>query len=106
MANNINMVCISGRIHDIGMNETTGKYPVMEAKLSVEVGNSLNNGPMYDEMNIRAYNKVAMRFSGIGEGTKIVISGKLKEDLRINSRDPGTVRSKHYINIDTVEVEE
>lgn len=106
MANNINMVCISGCIHDIGINETTGKYPVMEAKLSVEVGNSLVNGPMYDEMNIRAYNKVATRFIGMAEGTKIVVSGKLKEDLRLNSDNPNRIRSKHYINIDVVEVEE
>ena len=53
----INNVHLSGRIYDIGIGPTKGQYPVVEAKLSVNIGNSKDNGPMYDEFNIRSYGK-------------------------------------------------
>ena len=39
----INTVCLSGRIYDIGVCPTKGLYPVVEAKLSVNIGNSKDN---------------------------------------------------------------
>ena len=40
----INTVTLSGRIYDIGSSPTKGVYPVVEAKLSVNIGNSRDNG--------------------------------------------------------------
>ena len=98
----INTVTLSGRIYDIGVSPTTGGYPVVEAKLSVNIGNSRDNGPMYDEFNIRSYGKKSVFISTLREGTFVTITGKLKEDIRINAENPNTTRSKTYINIDII----
>lgn len=105
----INTVTLSGRIYDIGVCPTKGEYPVVEAKLSVNIGNSKDNGPMYDEFNIRSYGKKSVFISTLREGTFVTISGKLKEDIRVNADNPNTTRSKTYININeikTVGIEE
>ena len=98
----INTVCLTGRIINIGVCPTTGLYPVVEAKLSVNVGNSKDSGPMYDEFNIRSYGKKSDFIATIKEGTFVMISGKLKEDIRVNADYPNTTRSKTYINIETI----
>ena len=98
----INNVHLSGRIYDIGVCPTKGQYPVVEAKLSVNIGNSKDNGPMYDEFNIRSFGKKSVFISILKEGTFVVIEGKLKEDIRVNADNPDTTRSKHYINIETI----
>lgn len=98
----INTVCISGRIFKIGVCPTSGPYPVVEARLSVMIGHSKDNGPMYDNFNIRSYGKKSLYISEIKDGTFVVISGKLKEDIRINADNPKTTRSKTYINIENI----
>lgn len=98
----INTVCLTGRIYKIGVCPTTGPYPVVEAKISVNVGNSKDNGALFDEFNIRSYGKKSDFISTIKEGTFVMISGKLKEDIRVNADNPETVRSKTYINIETI----
>lgn len=103
MANNINSTVISGDIFAIGLHDSKGQYPVLEAKLSVCVGNSLKEGPLYDEFNIRCYGKKSIDIAKLKEGTHVVISGKLKEDIRVNANDPTTTRSKTYINIENIE---
>lgn len=98
----INSVVLTGRIYDIGVCPTKGLYPVVEAKLSVNVGNSKDNGTMYDEFSIRSYGKKSVFISTLKEGTFVTILGKLKEDIRVNASDPSTTRSKTYINIETI----
>ena len=98
----INAVALSGRIYDIGVCPTKGEYPVVEAKLSVNIGNSRDNGPMYDEFNIRSFGKKSVFISTLKEGTFVTITGKLKEDIRVNAENPNTTRSKTYINIDII----
>lgn len=98
----INGVYLSGRIYDIGVCPTKSTYPVVEAKLSVNIGNSKDNGPMYDEFNIRSFGKKSVFISTLKEGTFVTISGKLKEDIRVNADNPNTTRSKTYINIETI----
>lgn len=100
----INTVCLSGRIYNIGVSPTKGLYPVVEAKLSCCIGNNKETGAMFDEFNIRSYGKKSVKLASLKEGTTITISGKLKEDIRVNADNPDTVRSKTYINIDTVKV--
>ena len=98
----INAVHLTGRIYDIGVSPTKSLYPVVEAKLSVNVGNSKDNGPMYDEFNIRSYGKKSVFISTLKAGTFVTIYGKLKEDIRVNADNPNTTRSKTYINIETI----
>lgn len=98
----INSVCLSGRIYDIGVCPTKGLYPVVEAKLSVNIGNSKDNGAMYDEFNIRSYGKKSVFTSTLKEGTFVTIHGKLKEDIRVNADNPNTTRSKTYVNIENI----
>jgi hypothetical protein len=98
----INAVHLTGRIYDIGVSPTKSLYPVVEAKLSVNVGNSKDNGPMYDDFNIRSYGKKSVFISTLKEGTFVTIYGKLKEDIRVNADNPNTTRSKTYINIETI----
>lgn len=98
----INTVALTGRIYDIGVSPTKGEYPVVEAKLSVNIGNSRDNGPMYDEFNIRSFGRKSVFISTLREGTFVSIVGKLKEDIRVNATDPNTTRSKTYINIDII----
>lgn len=98
----INSVHLTGRIYDIGVCPTSGEYPVVEAKLSVNIGNSRDNGPMYDEFNIRSFGKKSVFISTLKEGTFVMISGKLKEDFRVNADNPSTTRSKTYVNISDI----
>ena len=100
--NDINTVCLTGRLYDIGIHPTNGRYPVVEAKISVIVGNSKDNGPLFDEFNIRSFGKISLFISKIEEGTYVMVSGKLKEDIRVNADNPETVRSKTYINIEKI----
>lgn len=98
----INTVCLSGRIHDIGVNETRGEYPVVEAKLQTNIGKDRDNNTVFDEFNIRSYGKKSLILASLEEFTFVTISGKLKEDIRVNTFNPSTTRSKTYINVDTV----
>lgn len=98
----INSVHLTGRIYDIGVCPTKGLYPVVEAKLSVNIGNSKDNGAMYDEFNIRSYGKKSVFISTLKEGTFVTIHGKLKEDIRVNADNPNTTRSKTYVNIENI----
>ena len=98
----INTVCLTGRIYNIGVSPTTGLYPVVEAKISGNVGNSRDTGALYDEFNIRSFGKKSDFISKLEEGTFVMISGKLKEDIRVNANNPDTVRSKTYINIESI----
>ena len=98
----INTVTLSGHIFDIRVNPTTGLYPVIEAKLSVNVGTDKDNNVNYDEFNLRSYGKKNDKIAKFKEGQFVTVSGKLKEDIRVNSDNPDTVRSKTYINIENI----
>lgn len=98
----INSTCLSGRIYSIGVCETRSEYPVVEAKLSVNIGTDRNGDAAYDEFNIRSYGKKSLVMAKLKEGTFVTISGRLKEDIRVNADNPNTTRSKTYINIDTI----
>ena len=99
----INTICLSGRIFDIRVCPTKGLYPVVEAKISVNVGTDKVSGEsMYDEFNIRSYGKKNMKIMQIKSGTFVSVQGKLKEDIRVNALNPDTVRSKTYINIESL----
>lgn len=100
----INCVILTGVIHSIGFSETKGLYPVMEARLTVCVGHTNGEGDLYDEINIRAYGKKTVGMADIEEGSHVAIQGKLKEDIRVNSENPNTTRSKIYVNIDNMKV--
>lgn len=102
----INSVCLSGKIYDIGVCPTKGLYPVIEAKLSVNIGKDKDGETMYDDFPIRSYGKKSLRLANMKEGTTITISGHLKEDIRVNADNPSTVRSKTYINIETIKTME
>lgn len=97
----INHVSLSGRIFNIGVNETRGEYPVVEAKLLVNIGTN-DEGTMYDEFYIRSYGKKSLILAELKENTFVTITGRLKEDIRVNSFNPSTKRSKTYINIDNI----
>ena len=99
----INQICISGRLFDIGVNESRQTdYPVVEAKLSVLMRYDKDNNEVYDEFNVRSYGKKSTFISTLPEGVFVVITGMLKEDIRVNANDPNTTRSKTYINIDKI----
>ena len=98
----INTVCLTGRIYKIGVNLTTGPYPVVEAKIGVIIGTNKEGETMIDEFNIRSFGKKSDFISSLKEGTFVMISGRLKEDIRVNADNPNTVRSKTYINIETI----
>lgn len=102
----INSVCVSGRIHSIGVSPTKGLYPVVEAKITVKVGVDKDGNDMCDDFSVRSYGKKSMRISKVHEGAYVTIQGKLKEDLRVNADNPSTVRSKTYINIDRLKTAE
>ncbi len=59
----------------------------------------------FEEFNIRAYGKKSRFISGLKDGTFATISGRAREDIRINAHDPSTSRSKTYIDINTIAVE-
>lgn len=97
----INTTCLTGRIFDIRVWPTKGLYPVVEAKLSVNVGtDKVSLKSIFDEFNIRSYGKKSLRIAKIKPGTFVSVQGRLKEDIRVNALEPDTVRSKTYINID------
>lgn len=96
----INTVCVSGRIHSIGVSPTKGLYPVVEAKLTVKVGVDKDGNAMCDDFSVRSYGKKSLHIAEVKEGSYVTIQGKLKEDLRVNADNPSTVRSKVYVNID------
>lgn len=98
----INHVCLSGRIFNIGVNATNGEYPVIEAKLLVNIGKDREDEPIYSEFNIRSYGKKSLVLADIKENTFVTISGRLKEDVRVNTFNPSTTRSKTYINVETI----
>lgn len=105
MALDINNVCITGIVHDIGFSPTAGLYPVFEARLTVKVGCTKDSGYLYDEMNIRAFGKKTIGLDKLIEGDRVMIQGKLKEDIRVNADNPNTTRSKLYVNIDILRIE-
>ena len=98
----INTVTLSGHIFDMRTNPTNGLYPVIEARLSVNVGTDKEGNASYDEFNIRSYGKKNDKIAKLKEGQFVTVSGKLKEDIRVNTLDPNTVRSKTYINIENL----
>ena len=99
----INTICLTGRIFDIRVCPTKGLYPVVEAKLSVNVGtDKISLESMFDEFNIRSYGKKSLKIAEIKPGTFVSVQGRLKEDIRVNALEPDTVRSKTYINIDSL----
>lgn len=100
----INVVTITGIIHDIGVHQTTGLYPVVEARLTSCVGHSKNEGALYDEFNVRAFGKKTAFIQGLKDGSKVTICGRLREDIRVNASNPDTTRSKVYINIDEIKL--
>lgn len=102
----INTVCVSGKIHSIGVSPTKGLYPVVEAKLTVNVGKDKDGNAMYDDFSIRSYGKKSIHISEVSEGSYVTIQGKLKEDLRVNADNPSTMRSKIYINVDRLKTAE
>lgn len=97
----INTVCLSGKITNIGVNETNTDYPVVEARLRVNVG-TRDDVPTFSNFNIRSYGKKSLFVASLSEGDFVTVEGRLKEDIRVNSFDPSTVRSKVYINIDKI----
>lgn len=98
----INNVVLTGVIHDIGFSPTKSMYDVMEARLTVCVGHTNGEGDLYDEFNIRAFGKKTADMKYIKDGSFVTISGKLKEDIRVNADNPNTTRSKIYVNIDMI----
>lgn len=98
----INTVTLSGHIFDIRVNPTTGLYPVVEAKLSVNVGTDKDSNINYDEFNLRSYGKKNDKIAKLKEGQFVTICGKLKEDIRVNTLNAETVRSKTYVNIENL----
>lgn len=100
----INTVCLTGIIHDIGFSPTKGPYPVFEARLTVCVGHTDNEGDLFDEFFVRAFGRKTASMTYIQEGSSVTIQGKLKEDIRVNADNPNTTRSKIYVNIDNIKV--
>lgn len=99
----INTVAVSGCVFDMGLNPTLkNEFGVAEGKVSVCVGSD-KEGVVYDEFYIRAYGKKALFVSKLKDGTMVCISGRLREDIRVNNTGVGT-RSKTYINIDVISV--
>lgn len=95
----INSVCLSGKITQIGVNKTTGLYPVVEARLIVN-GGAKDGQIIQSVFNVRSYGKKSLKISTLREGELVTIEGRLVEDIRVNSFDPSSTRSKTYINID------
>ena len=92
----INTICVTGKLTDIGVNDTTGLYPVIEARLTVN--NGMKNGDvMLSRFNVRSYGKKSMFISTLMEGTSVTIEGHLIEDNYFG-------KSKTYINIDKLKV--
>lgn len=101
-----NAITISGRLFDMGYNPTKDENSgVAEGKLAVVIGNR-GDEELIDEFNVRAYGKKSKFISGIRNGTLVMISGRMREDIRVNRDNPDTVRSKIYIDIDVLKIME
>lgn len=99
----LNTICISGRVFDMGFSPTyTQNGGVAEGKISVDVG-TIKGETMYEEFCIRSYGKKSVAISRLEDGTPVTIQGRLREDLRVNNDGQG-VRSKTYVNIDCIKV--
>lgn len=99
----LNNVTLSGRVFDMRFNPTYNPTDVgvAEGKISVMVGRRKDED-VFEEFNIRAYGKKSEDISLIQDGTFVTLSGRLREDIRVNSSDPNTTRSKVYVNIDCI----
>ena len=98
----INNVVLSGRLFDIGVNESRTGYPVVEARLSCNVGVNKDGEEMFDEFKVRSYGKKSVFISTLKEGTYVVIEAIAKEDIRVNADNPNTTRSETYFNIQKI----
>lgn len=99
----INTVCLTGKLIKINANNTKGEYPVVEAKLIVNNG-EYKGDIQYSSISVRSYGKKSLYLATLEEGSLVTIEGMLKEDIRVNSLDPSTVRSKIYVNINKIKV--
>lgn len=79
----------------------SNEYGVAEGKISANVGR-VKDEKVFEEFNIRAYGKKSEFISNLPDGTYVVITGRLREDIRVNARNPNTTREKIYINIDSL----
>lgn len=102
----INRVNLTGRVFGMAYSPyKTREYGVAEGKISVMVGKfGPNKEPSYEEFYIRSFGQKALVHAEIEDGTYVVIDGRLREDIRVNSGEPGAARSKTYINVDSLKV--
>ena len=100
MGMSINKIFITGRVYGMGLSpmKSNGLY-VAEGKLCVNNAMNAKGEILRDDFSIRCYGKQAEFFGKLEDGTSVLIEGKLKEDIRVNSSAPNTVRSKVYINV-------
>lgn len=92
----INTICLSGKLVNIGVHETEGLYPVVEANLIVNHGTK-NDRTMTSKFNVRSYGKKSLFIANLAEETNVTIAGRLIEDKYFE-------RSKTYINIDKLKI--
>lgn len=106
MGMDFNKTFITGRVYGMGLSPTkaAGLY-VAEGKLCVNNAMNAKGEVLRDDFSIRCYGKQAEFFGKLKDGTSVLIEGKLKEDIRVNSENPNTVRSKVYINVTDYKVE-
>lgn len=99
----INHFVLEGRVFDMRYNlmRNAELGGVAEGKISVLIGERKGED-IIDEFPIRAYGKRAERIGCLQDGTPVVISGRVREDIRVNSSEPDTIRSKTYFNIDSL----
>lgn len=100
-----NRITLTGRVFDMGLSPTKqeGVF-VAEGKISVRVAQSKDNKVLRDDFSIRAYGNKAKALGVLKDGTRVILEGKIKEDLRINADNPDTLRSKVYVNVDNFEI--
>lgn len=107
MLMDINSTVLSGRVFDMGIHPMKNNDNSCVAEGRIMVVNGKKEGKeMVDEFGIRAYGKKAVFIGGLRNGTLVTIQGELREDIRVNTNQPDTVRSKTYINIDKIKVME
>lgn len=97
----INSVVISGRVYGMGFSPTIDPKHVGVAEGILRTVKSVNKDGVerVSEIPIRAYGKKALWMSRIPDDTSVTAQGNLCEDIRINSEDPRTSRSKIYIDV-------
>lgn len=93
----INTICLSGKMVNIGTHETEGLYPVVEANLIVNQGSTKEGKSILSKFNVRSYGKKSEYISLLPDGVSVTIAGHLVEDKYFE-------RSKTYINIDKLKV--